>query len=139
MTDSTPTPAAGFVLSNKLYDKIKFLVQIILPGLAALYAGLSQFWGFPKVQEVVGTIGVLAVFLGLLLGRSSTNFQNAVAQDSAPDGTFDVTTLEDGKKSVTLGFEQDPETLVDGRRLVFEVKDRTPVEDPNEPREENLS
>lgn len=138
MTDNTPTPAAGFILSNKLYDKLKFLVQIILPGLAVLYAALSQWWGFPKVQEVVGSIGAIAVFLGLLLGRSSANFQNAVAQEAAPDGTFDVTTLEDGKKSVTLGFEQDPETLVDGRKLVFIVKESTP-DPPEEPREENVS
>lgn len=138
MSDNTPIPDAGFILSNKLYENFKFLVQIILPGLAVLYAGLSEFWGFPKVQEVVGTIGLLAVFLGLLLRRSSTNFQNVVAQESAPDGTFDVTTLEDGKKVVTVGFEQDPATLIDGRRLILEVKDHT-SDVPEESREENLS
>ena len=133
MTDNT-TPSQGFQLGNKTYDRAKFLVQVFLPALGVLYATIAQTFGLGGIEQVLAVLEAIGLFLGTVMRISSNNFA-----PTAPDGTFDVTTLENGKKSVTLGFEQDPETLVDGRRLVFEVKDRTPVEVPEEPREENVS
>jgi hypothetical protein len=138
---STPTSTGGFVIGSKLYDKIKFVVQILIPALITLYTFLGTTWHWPDVKEVVGSLSAIALFLGSAAHISSANY-TPPSKTGTPDGNFNVVTLPDGKKSVTLSFDQDPATLIDGRVLTFEVKeDGQPADgsDPNEPREENLS
>lgn len=62
------------IFSNKAYDRIKWVTQYLLPGLSTLYFALSNIWGFPYTEEVVGTIAALNVFLGLVLGISSNRY-----------------------------------------------------------------
>lgn len=68
-------------LSNKAYDIIKFLCTILFPALGTLYFGLSQIWGFPYGEEIVGTISCIDVFLGALIGISSANYYAEDAQE----------------------------------------------------------
>lgn len=58
-------------MSNRLYDCLKYIAQIALPAIGALYFALSQIWGLPYGEEVVGTITALDCFLGALLGIST--------------------------------------------------------------------
>ena len=62
------------MLTNKTYDTLKWIAQIVLPALGALYFGLSQIWGLPFGEEVVGTIAVVDTFLGALLGISTAQY-----------------------------------------------------------------
>lgn len=62
------------MLSNKVYDVLKWIAQIVLPALGALYFGLSSIWGLPYGEEVVGTIAVVDTFLGALLGISTAQY-----------------------------------------------------------------
>lgn len=61
-------------MTNKTYDILKWIAQILLPALAALYAALASIWGFPYGEEVVGTISAVDVFLGALLQVSTSNY-----------------------------------------------------------------
>lgn len=61
-------------MSNKTYDILKFVAQILLPALGTLYFALASIWGLPKGEEVVGTIVALDTFLGALLGISTSNY-----------------------------------------------------------------
>lgn len=61
-------------MSNKVYDVLKYIAQIILPALATLYFALAGIWGFPYGEEVVGTITAIDTFLGVILGISSVNY-----------------------------------------------------------------
>lgn len=63
------------MLSNKTYDVLKWIAQIVLPAAGALYFGLCQIWGLPFGEEVVGTITVVDTFLGALLGISSAQYK----------------------------------------------------------------
>lgn len=58
-------------MNNKTYDVLKYIAQIVLPALGALYFALSQIWGLPYGEEIVGTITALDCFLGALLGLST--------------------------------------------------------------------
>lgn len=62
-------------MSNKTYDIIKWLAQLVLPAVGTLYAALSGIWGFPYTEQVVGTILAVDTFLGALLGISSANYK----------------------------------------------------------------
>lgn len=61
-------------MTNKTYDILKYIAQIVLPALGALYAALAGLWGFPYGEEIVGTIAAIDVFLGALLQISSNNY-----------------------------------------------------------------
>lgn len=58
-------------MSNRLYDCLKYIAQIALPAIGALYFALSQIWGLPYGEEIVGTITAVDAFLGALLGIST--------------------------------------------------------------------
>lgn len=64
-------------LSNKTYDSLKWVAQILLPAVGALYFLLSDLWGLPKVQEVIGTIAAVDTFLGVLLGIQASGYKKA--------------------------------------------------------------
>lgn len=61
-------------LSNKAYDVMKFIAQILLPALGTLYWALAEIWGFPFASEIVGTITAVDAFLGVVLGISTVNY-----------------------------------------------------------------
>lgn len=67
-------------LTNKVYDALKFVAQILLPALGTLYFALAKIWGFPYATEVVGTISAVDAFLGALLGISTANYNKEQAE-----------------------------------------------------------
>lgn len=70
-------------LSNKTYDILKWIAQILLPAIGTLYFALSKIWGFPNAAEIVGTISAVDVFLGAVLGISTSQYnkENHVEQE----------------------------------------------------------
>ena len=59
------------MMNNKTYDLLKWIAQIALPALGALYFALAQIWGLPYGEQIVGTITAIDCFLGALLGIST--------------------------------------------------------------------
>lgn len=64
-------------MSDKLYDVLKWIAQILLPAAATLYFALSQIWGLPYGEEIVGTITAFDAFLGALLGITSAVYNKS--------------------------------------------------------------
>ena len=71
-------------MSNKVYDVLKFIAQILLPALGTLYFALAKIWGFPYAAEIVGTISAVDAFLGALLQISTDEYNKQKKQP--PDG-----------------------------------------------------
>ena len=65
-------------MSNKVYDILKWIAQILLPALGTLYFALSKIWGLTLATDVVGTIAAVDTFLGALLGLSSMKYNKTV-------------------------------------------------------------
>lgn len=61
-------------MSNKVYDVLKWIAQILLPALGTLYFALAGIWNFPYAEAVVGTITAVDTFLGVILGISTINY-----------------------------------------------------------------
>lgn len=61
-------------LSNEKYDMLKWVAQILLPALAVLYSSLAKTWNLPAGAGITETIVAIDLFLGTLLGLSSTNY-----------------------------------------------------------------
>lgn len=61
-------------MTNKTYDVLKYVAQIVLPALGTLYFALSEIWALPYGAEIVGTITAIDAFLGTILKISSDNY-----------------------------------------------------------------
>lgn len=68
-------------LSNKWYDALKWVAQILLPAIGTLYFALAGIWGFPYAEAVVGTITAVDTFLGVLLGISTMQYRKGLSHD----------------------------------------------------------
>ena len=63
-------------MSNRMYDTLKYICQIVIPAIGTLYFALAQIWGFPYAEQVVGTLTAIDTFMGVLLGISSARYNN---------------------------------------------------------------
>lgn len=79
-------------LSNRSYDALKWVALYALPALGTLYFALSQIWGLPRGEEVVGTVVALDAFLGVVLGLSNRSYNHSEAKY---DGSLVVDTDDD--------------------------------------------
>ena len=68
------------MLSNKVYDVLKYIALIVLPALGTLYFALAKIWGFPYGAEIVGTLPAVDAFLGALLQISTDQYNKQEKQ-----------------------------------------------------------
>lgn len=64
-------------MSNKVYDILKFIAQIVLPALATLYLTVANIWGLPYGEEISTTVMAVDTFLGAVLMISSSNYNKS--------------------------------------------------------------
>jgi uncharacterized membrane protein YfcA len=69
------------MLSNRVYDILKWCVMIAFPALTTAYVGLSGIWGWPYAEEVAKTSAVVCVLLGALLGISTAQYNKQEPPD----------------------------------------------------------
>ncbi|MBO7711095.1 MAG: phage holin [Lachnospiraceae bacterium] len=67
-------------MSNKVYDVLKFIAQILLPAIGTLYFALARIWDLPYAEQIVGTITAVDAFLGALLGISTMQYNKQEKQ-----------------------------------------------------------
>ena len=65
-------------MSNRTYDHLKFIAQIVLPALGTLYFALAGIWGLPYGEQIVGTITAVDAFLGAVLKISSDRYMEGL-------------------------------------------------------------
>lgn len=62
------------IMSDKIYDILKWVALIFIPALGTLYFALSTIWGLPYGEQIVGTLTAVDTFLGALLGISTYQY-----------------------------------------------------------------
>ena len=65
-------------MSNKTYDTLKYIAQIVLPALGTLYFAIAEIWGLPYAKQIVGTITAIDTFMGVVLRISSNNYYSGM-------------------------------------------------------------
>lgn len=60
--------------NSKVYDVLKWIALTGLYGLGILIAGLGQIWKIPYTTQIVTTIDLVGVVLGIWLGISSIKY-----------------------------------------------------------------
>ena len=96
--------------TNKVYDTLKWIARYLLPGIGTLYFTLAELWKLPYTAEVVGTLSALTVFIGMLLGISSSGYEG--------DGTLKI--VDEGEAELEL---DENAAVEDGKLLSIKVKE----------------
>lgn len=63
-------------MNDKTYDILKWIAMILLPAIATLYFTMANIWGLPYAEQIVGTITGIDTFLGVILGISTSRYNN---------------------------------------------------------------
>jgi hypothetical protein len=104
------------LISNKLYNILKFCALVAFPAFGTLYLTLSGVWHLPSADEVVKTVVAVDTFLGVVLHLSSAAYNKNV-EDA---GELHV---HEGQLSFVVdGDKTDVDTLGDKREIRFKVK-----------------
>lgn len=69
-------------MKNETYDILKYIAQILIPAIATLYFSVSQIWGLPYGEQIVGTLTAVDAFLGVCLGISSDNYHKSIGDSN---------------------------------------------------------
>ena len=69
-------------MSNKLYDILKFIAQIVLPAIATFYVTIASIWALPLGDEISRTVMAVDTLLGALLMISNANYKAKLIEDS---------------------------------------------------------
>lgn len=64
-------------MSNKVYDILKFIAQIVLPAIATFYVTIASIWGLPLGDEISRTVMAIDTLLGAILMISTANYKLA--------------------------------------------------------------
>ena len=103
------------VITSSSYRIMKWLVQVVLPVVGALYFLWQDIFDLPSPLTVIGTLVVIMAFLGLILRIWESVYEKQVIR-----GTVDLIETEE-KMSYSLNFDDDPAELKNKRRAVFDV------------------
>lgn len=109
----TPTPVTPgqentALLSNRTYDILVKLVQVVMPAFATLYFSLASIFGLPNPEGVIAATAALATFFGVLLSISNKTYENSPQKYQ---GAISVTTSESGAKLFSLDLNGDPSDI----------------------------
>lgn len=119
-------------LTNPMYNALKFVALVLLPGLSAAYFGLAQIWGLPNAEQVVGTATIIDTLLGLLLKASTTQYVNSGQADTdTTDGDLIINEV-DGEKYTALGINKSLEAMQGKTQVVLKVVNQKETSTPAE-------
>jgi hypothetical protein len=95
MAEHAAATNSGLVLNDAQYDVLRRFVELIFPGLGALYAALAILWGWDYSVQVVGSATALTVFGGVVLKFARQGYVPASPTIEALNGGFDGAVVED--------------------------------------------
>lgn len=108
-----------WMFTEAAYSFGKKVVQVYIPASSALYFGLGNIWGFPAIESVVGSCAVVATFIGVCLGLSSSSYDKS---EVGYDGDIEIHQSEEtGKKMYSLNLKGDPTKIDEKDSVTFKV------------------
>jgi hypothetical protein len=114
------TDNAGFTIPPKLYDFLKWIALAVLPAAAALVITIGTLLHWEDATVTAGVITAVDTFLGLTLGKSSSNYKQ---NDPQAVGDIVFTTDEDGSARIgKIVVNQENPVFNDGGKVYLTVK-----------------
>ena len=78
---------SGYLLSDNVYNILKWVGLIAIPALATFVGVVGPLWGLPNTDAIVQTITAIGILIGALIGASEINAAPTEATTTTgPDG-----------------------------------------------------
>lgn len=104
------------MFSNKTYDRIKWVAQILLPAIATFWFTISNLWGLPYCDKILGTISAIMLLLGALLKVSTSKY--------AGDGDMVIDTTDPDLDIFRMEVNNSLDSLMNKDSVTFKVVHR---------------
>lgn len=72
-------------MSDKVFNFIRFLAEIAISAVGALYYSLSEIWGLPYGEAVVATCAAVSAFLGIFTEYQRYRYQKSKEEVETED------------------------------------------------------
>ena len=105
-------------MTDRMYNLFRWVSQYFLPAVGTLYFTLAGIWSLPYGEQVVGTITAIALFVGVLIGISSKQYQKSGAWN---DGVMILDDSDPNKDVFQLHLDTPLEELIDKPSITFKV------------------
>jgi hypothetical protein len=67
-------------MSNKVYDRLKWVALVLLPALTTLYSVIGSTFAIPYTEQIITVAVAVDTCLGTCLGISSHNYNKEAKQ-----------------------------------------------------------
>lgn len=74
------------VLNDKVYNTLKWILLTVVPAVITLISGLGTIYGYDTTQ-ITTVIGLVATFVGAVVGISNVNYNRSCEGSSDDAGT----------------------------------------------------
>lgn len=61
-------------MSNRAFDTLRLIGEIIIPAVATFYAAVGAIWGFPYTDGVTKTLAAVALLIGAIVNGFRTAY-----------------------------------------------------------------
>ncbi len=85
-------------LNDKVYNVLKWVALICIPAIAVFYGQLGEIWDFPYTQQIKDTIIDIGLFIGVLIGVSTYNYNKTDLLDQYYQEEENSTAVETNEK-----------------------------------------
>jgi hypothetical protein len=75
----------SFIITGKTFDFLRALCEVVLPGLAVLYAACGDYLDLPYQGQVTELAAALAVIIGAVINLSRHNYNKALKEEAADE------------------------------------------------------
>lgn len=73
------------MMSNKMFDYIKWFALVFVPALEVLILTVGKIWDAAYYVEIAQTVAACGVFLAALLGYSNQKYYKSLGEHEADD------------------------------------------------------
>lgn len=54
-------------MSNRAFDILRLVGEIIIPAISTFYAAVGAIWGWPYIEGITGTLAAVTVLIGAII------------------------------------------------------------------------
>lgn len=127
--ETTETPESvpanvprDYIVTNRLYDVLKPVTALYLPGVITLWLTLVAIWELGYGEQVALTLGGINVFLGVVLQGASRSYNNSTAKY---DGFIELTPSSNpGQVDARINVDKTGEVLAGKKQVLLNVDNK---------------
>jgi hypothetical protein len=118
MTNPVPTEERDYLLSDRSYRALTWLVLILFPLFGLVYFILSETLHFHEYDEIVALFAGVDLVCGVVLQIARTSYHKSLAKY---DGVMVIDDSDDDTKVYRMEMHSDPDDLDKKDFVVFKV------------------